>query len=34
VEAPALNSTVQIHMHYTSFAARAAAALVDLLGLR
>lgn len=31
---PALNATVRIHMHYSTIVARAAAALVDFLGLR
>lgn len=31
---PALNATVDVHMYYTGVAARAAAALVDFLGLR
>ncbi len=32
--APALDATVEVHMYYTGFAARTAAALVDFLGLR
>jgi hypothetical protein len=34
VEPPALNATVYVHMYYTGFAARTAAAVVDFLGLR
>jgi biotin carboxyl carrier protein len=34
MEPPALNSIIQVHMFYTNTAARIAAALVDLLGLR
>jgi len=30
---PALNSTVQVHMHYAGLTGRIAAGLVDLLGL-